>query len=462
MGDRNVLMDRYEIGRHLGQGNFAKVYYARNLATGQAVAIKMIDKDKISKVGLMVQIKREISIMRLVRHPNVLKLFEVMASKSKIYFALEYAKGGELFNKITKGKISEDDARRYFQQLISAVDYCHSRGVYHRDLKPENLLLDDNENLKVSDFGLSALADSARQDGLLHTTCGTPAYVAPEVLSRRGYDGAKADIWSCGIILFVLVAGFLPFHDTNLIEMYRKISKAEYRCPRFFSVELKDLLYKIIDPDPLTRASVSRIKRSAWYRKPTEANALKIKQEPRDMVYKGEATTSHSTESSISEINQASTSLTNLNAFDIISLSTGFDLSNLFEEKYGRREDRFTTRQPAEAIFAKLTKLAKQLKLKIKKKENGVLKLVAPREGMKGFLEFDAEVFEVAPSLLLVELKKTNGDTMEYKQLMKDEIRPALKDVVWAWQGDSHPLPEKITQGSQQPQSPLPKQQPQE
>ncbi|KAE8777479.1 CBL-interacting protein kinase 26 [Hordeum vulgare] len=461
---RTILMDRYEIGRHLGQGNFAKVYYARNLTSGQAVAIKMIDKEKVSRVGLMVQIKREISIMRLVRHPNVLKLFEVMASKSKIYFVLEYAKGGELFNKITKGKLSEDAARKYFHQLISAVDYCHSRGVYHRDLKPENLLLDENENLKVSDFGLSALAESTRQDGLLHTTCGTPAYVAPEVLSRRGYDGAKADIWSCGVILFVLVAGFLPFHDTNLIEMYRKISRAEYRCPRPFSVELKDLLYKILDPDPSTRASVSRIKRSAWFRKPVDVNGLKIKQETRDKVQKGEPTTSESTEGSNSEVNQeASSSLTNLNAFDIISLSTGFDLSNLFEEKYGRREDRFTTRQPAEAIFAKLNELAKKLKLKIKKQENGVLKLAAPREGMKGILELDAEVFEFAPSLHLVELKKTNGDTIEYKQLMKDEIRPALKDLVWAWQGDSHPLPVKCIQGEQQQQqSPSPSQQPQE
>ncbi|PNT65936.1 hypothetical protein BRADI_3g04630v3 [Brachypodium distachyon] len=425
---RTILMERYEIGRHLGQGNFAKVYYARNLISGQGVAIKIIDKDKVSRVGLMVQIKREISIMRLVRHPNVLKLFEVMASKSKIYFVLEYAKGGELFNKITKGKLSEDAARKYFHQLISAVDYCHSRGVYHRDLKPENLLLDENENLKVSDFGLSALAESTRQDGLLHTTCGTPAYVAPEVLSRRGYDGAKADIWSCGVILFVLVAGFLPFHDTNLIEMYRKISRAEYRCPRPFSVELKDLLYKILDPDPSTRASISRIKRSAWYRKPIEANALKIKHETRDKVYKG------------------------------------FDLSNLFEEKYGRREDRFTTRQPAATVFAKLNELAKHLKLKIKKKENGVLKLAAPKEGIKGFLELDAEIFELAPSFLLVELKKTNGDTLEYKKLMKDEIRPALKDVIWAWQGDSHPQPEQCIQGEQQrrQQSSLPSQQPQE
>ncbi|KAG2648653.1 CBL-interacting protein kinase 26-like [Panicum virgatum] len=456
---RNILMGRYEIGRQLGQGNFAKVYYARNLTSGQVVAIKIIDKDKITRVGLIVQIKREISIMRLVRHPSVLQLFEVMASKSKIYFVLEYAKGGELFNKISKGKFSEDVARRYFHQLISAVEYCHSQGVYHRDLKPENLLLDDNENLKVSDFGLSALAESKRHDGLLHTTCGTPAYVAPEVLSRRGYDGSKADIWSCGVILFVLVAGYLPFHDPNLIEMYRKISKAEYRCPRPFSTELKGLVFRMLEPDPSTRISISRIKRSTWYRKPFELNATKMKPESaRDKVCNGEATTSNSIECSNSEENQGPSSLPNLNAFDIISLSTGFDLSNLFDERYGRREERFTTRQPAGTVFGKLKELAERLKLKIKKNENGVLKLAAPKEGIKGHLELDAEIYELAPSFLLVELKKTNGDTIEYQKLVKDEIRPALKDMVWAWQSDRHRQHEQITQEEQQQQAPLPPQ----
>ncbi|KAF8775467.1 hypothetical protein HU200_004892 [Digitaria exilis] len=409
-------MGRYEIGKQLGQGTFAKVFYARNLTTNQAVAIKMINKDKVVKVGLMEQIKREISIMRLVKHPNVLQLFEVMASKSKIYFVLEYAKGGELFNKIAKGgKLSEDAARKYFHQLISAVDYCHSR-----------------------DFGLSALAESKRQDGLLHTTCGTPAYVAPEVLSRKGYDGAKADIWSCGIILFVLVAGYLPFHDTNLMEMYRKISRAEFRCPRGFSTDLKDLLHKILDPDPSTRISISRIKRHAWYRKPVEAN-----------------------ECSTSKGNQGSLSLPNLNAFDIISLSTGFNLSRFFEDKYGRREERFTTRQPATTVFTKLKELSKRLKLKVKKKENGTLKLAAPKEGKKGVLELDAEIFEVAPSLLLVELKKTNGDTMEYQKLVKEEIRPALKDIVWVWQGDQHQHSQPTPQ-EQQSQPPISPQQPHE
>ena len=322
-------MGRYEIGKQLGQGTFAKVYYARNLATGQAVAIKMINKDKVTKVGLVEQIKREISVMRLVKHPNVLQLFEVMATKSRIYFVLEYAKGGELFDKIVKaGRFSEAAARRYFQQLISAVDYCHSRGVYHRDLKPENLLLDDNENLKVSDFGLSALANCTREDGLLHTTCGTPAYVAPEVLGRKGYDGAKADIWSSGIILFVLAAGYLPFQEVNLIEMYRKISKAEFKCPRYFSAELRDLLRKILDPDHSTRITISRIKRSAWYRKPFEVNAKKNEPGATENTCSAEAATSGSTECSTSERNQGPLSLPNLNAFEIISLSIGFNLSD--------------------------------------------------------------------------------------------------------------------------------------
>jgi 5'-AMP-activated protein kinase catalytic alpha subunit len=197
----NVLMERYDFGRLLGQGNFAKVYYGRNLKTGQSVAIKVIDKEKVLKVGLMDQIKREISVMKLVKHPNVLQLYEVMATKNKIYFVIEYAKGGELFNKVAKGRLKEDVASTYFQQLISAIDFCHSRGVSHRDLKPENLLLDENGGLKVSDFGLSAAAESRRQDGLLHTTCGTPAYWLLKLFIGKAMTGPKLTYglvgWSC-------------------------------------------------------------------------------------------------------------------------------------------------------------------------------------------------------------------------------------------------------------------------
>ncbi|CAM8902870.1 unnamed protein product [Rhodiola kirilowii] len=146
----------------------------------------------------------------------------VVGSKTKIYIVLDFVDGCELFDKIAKhGRLKEEEARRYFQQLIDAVDYCHSRGVYHRDLKPENLLLDSYGKLEVSDFGLSAF--SQQGDGLLHTACGTPNYVAPEVLHDKGYNGTASDVWSCGVILFVLMAGYLPFDEANIIQLYKKV-----------------------------------------------------------------------------------------------------------------------------------------------------------------------------------------------------------------------------------------------
>jgi len=442
----NVLMQSYELGRLLGQGTFAKVYHARGIRTNQSVAIKVIDKEKVSKVGLIEQIKREISVMRLVRHPNIIQLYEVMATKTKIYFVMEYAKGGELFNKVAKGKLKEDVARKYFQQLIDAIDFCHTRGVYHRDIKPENLLLDENEDLKVSDFGLSALAESKRQDGLLHTTCGTPAYVAPEVINRKGYDGAKADIWSCGVVLYVLLAGYLPFHDSNLMEMYRKIGKSDYKCPNWFPPEVRRLLSKMLDPNPGTRASIAKIKESSWFRKGLNSKHIKPVT-PSDMDASGPCENSSMT----ADPKQESDKPPSLNAFDIISLSAGFDLSGLFEEDSRKREARFTSRKPASVIISKLEDIARRLKMKVMKKEAGLLKFEGLKEGRKGILSIDAEIFEVAPSLHLVEVKKSNGDTLEYQQMLRENIRPALKDIVWVWQGEQQQqLPELQLQQQQE------------
>lgn len=448
-----ILMQRYELGRLLGQGTFAKVYHGRNLKTGQNVAVKMIDKEKVMKVGLIEQIKREISVMRLVKHPNVVQLFEVMASKTKIYFAMEYVKGGELFNKVAKGRLKEDAARKYFQQLIAAVDFCHSRGVYHRDLKPENLLLDEHGNLKVSDFGLSALFESRGQDGLLHTTCGTPAYVAPEVINKRGYDGEKADVWSCGVILFVLLAGYLPFHDSNLMEMYRKISKGEFKCPQWFPPEVKKLLSKILDPNPSTRMTLSKLMDNSWFKK-----GFKQIEVPKDTQYEEEntprsildieiteidsnsdATTSTSTNPCSSSSSSSIMKPTCLNAFDIISLSPGFDLSGLFEKDMNHKpEARFTTQKSPAMIVSKLEEVAMMESFKVKKKD-GLVKLQGCKEGRKGQLGIDAEIFEVTPSFHVVEVKKTSGDTIEYQKFCDQDLKPSLKDIVWTWQGCDPP-----------------------
>ncbi|KAI3526354.1 hypothetical protein L1887_05604 [Cichorium endivia] len=423
----NILMGRYELGRLLGQGTFAKVYYARNLRTGLSVAIKVIDKEKVSRIGLINQIKREISIMRLVKHPNILQLYEVMATKTKIYFALEYAKGGELFDKVYKGKLKEHIARKYFQQLINAVDFCHSRGVYHRDLKPENLLLDENENLKVSDFGLSALAESKRQDGLLHTTCGTPAYVAPEVINRRGYDGDKADVWSCGVILYVLLAGYLPFHDSNLLEMYRKIGKSEFRFPTWFPLEARRLLLRILDPNPVNRITIPKIKENSWFKKDK-------RKEIENNVASGSSTVIQ---------NHDSMKPSSMNAFDIISLSPGFDLTTLFEEPRLKKEARFTIWRSASVIISKLEDLGRVLGMKVSKREAGLLKMEGVKEGRKGILSIDAEIFELTPSFHLVEVKKCNGDTLEYQKVVNEGLRPGLEDIIWDWQQEQHVQPEQ-------------------
>ncbi|KAL0304787.1 UNVERIFIED_CONTAM: CBL-interacting serine/threonine-protein kinase [Sesamum calycinum] len=259
---------KYELGRTLGEGSFAKVKFARHVTTGDCVAIKVIDRDRVLHHRMVEQIKREISTMKMIKHPNVLNLYEVMASRTKIYIVLEYVEGGELFDKIAKyGKFKEDVARSYFQQLINAVDYCHSRGVYHRDLKPENLLLDSYGVLKVSDFGLSAFSQQVRGDGLLHTACGTPNYVAPEVLTDKGYDGTSSDVWSCGVILFVLMAGYLPFDEPNLMALYRRIQKAEFSFPSWFSSGAKRLIKRILDPNPLSRITISEILENEWFKK---------------------------------------------------------------------------------------------------------------------------------------------------------------------------------------------------
>jgi 5'-AMP-activated protein kinase, catalytic alpha subunit len=434
MSRGKILMGRYELGRVLGKGTFGKVHYARNLDSDQGVAVKVLEKDRALKAGLSEQIKREITTMSLVAHQNVVELHEVMATRNKIYLVMEYVKGGDLFDKIERrGRLTEEAAHRYFQQLISAVDCCHCRGVFHRDLKLENLLLDeDQNNVKVSDFGLSALSDSRRRDGgLLHTTCGTPAYVAPEVIAMAGYDGAKSDIWSCGVVLFALAAGHLPFQGPNFMEMYRKIQHGDFRCPGWFPRKLKKLLYRILDPNPSTRISIRKIRESTWFRRgpcrceeraPSSRNAVtdaarQKKQNAREDVKKP-------------------LTVTNLNAFEIISLSAGFDLSGMFVDKGCKRETRFLSDKPASAIVLRLEDVAKTLDLRVRKKDNGVMKIQGKKEGRSGVVQFDAEIFEITPFHHVVEMRQTGGDSLEYWVLLEEGVRPALKDVVWAWHGD--------------------------
>ncbi|XP_039117482.1 CBL-interacting serine/threonine-protein kinase 12-like [Dioscorea cayenensis subsp. rotundata] len=446
-----LLLGRYELGRILGHGTFAKVYYARDARTGDSVAIKALDKERILQGGLVAHTKREVAALRRARHPNVVHLLEVMATRSKIYFVMEFVRGGELFSRVAKGRLHEDTARRYFQQLISAVAFCHARGVFHRDLKPENLLVDDtNGDLKVSDFGLSAVSDQIRQDGLFHTFCGTPAYVAPEVLARRGYDAAKVDIWSCGVILFVLMAGYLPFYDQSVMAMYKKIYKGEFRCPRWFSSDLTKLLSRLLDTNPQTRITIPEIMKSKWFKKgfkhvryymeddkfyPIE-DAIDYVPPPPEEKSESESDSDSSVTScppSLSDVERRGLGLprpASLNAFDIISFSRGFDLSGLFEER--GEETRFVSGEPVSKIIAKLEEIAKVVSFIVRKNKCRV-SLEGTREGEKGPLTIAAEIFELSGSLLVVEVKKKAGDRAEYEEFCNKELKPGLQSFVYGY-----------------------------
>ncbi|RWR74816.1 CBL-interacting protein kinase 18 [Cinnamomum micranthum f. kanehirae] len=424
---------KYEVGRTIGEGTFAKVKFARNSETGEPVALKILDREKVLKHKMVEQINREIATMKLIKHPNVVQLYEVMGSKTKIFIVLEFITGGELFDKIVNyGRMKEDEARRYFHQLINAVDYCHSRGVYHRDLKPENLLLDACGNLKISDFGLSALSQQMKDDGLLHTTCGTPNYVAPEVLNDRGYDGATADLWSCGVILFVLLAGYLPFDDSNLMNLYKKISAAEFTCPSWLSFGARKFLTRILDPNPMTRITIPEILEDEWFKKgykpPVFDEKYNTNLDDVDAVFK-DSEEYHVMEKTEEEQPAA------MNAFDLISLSRGLNLGNLFEiEQEFKKETRFTSKCPASEIISKIEEAAKPLGFDIQKK-NYKMRLEKLKAGRKGNLNVSTEVFQVAPSLHMVEVRKAKGDTLEFQKFYKN-LSTRLKDVVWKTEED--------------------------
>ena len=250
--------------------------YAVHEETREAVAIKVLDKEMIQKQNMGEQIKREITVMRKVKHKYVVGLKEVLATKTKICIVLELIAGGELYDKIISqagGKFKEPQARYYFAQLITGISACHAVGVCHRDIKPENLLLDEDMNLRISDFGLSrsytydesgAAADESARTSLMHTTCGTPNYVAPEVLEDRGYDGRMADVWSCGVVLFAVLAGYLPFDEPTIPALFKKIQDADFAYPAWFSPEVRSLLSKILVADPDERMSLDAILADPW------------------------------------------------------------------------------------------------------------------------------------------------------------------------------------------------------
>ncbi|CAN4092845.1 unnamed protein product [Withania somnifera] len=413
-GSGSIILGKYKLGPLLGRGSFAKVYHAFYLDDNSEYAVKVINKTTtIIDASMEPRIIREVSAMRrLNHHPNILKLHEVMATKTKIYFVMELAHGGELFTKLNRrgGRFSESTARFYFHQLVCALHFCHQNGVAHRDIKPQNLLLDKEGLLKISDFGLSALPEQLR-NGLLHTACGTPAYTAPEVVYRKGYDGSKADAWSCGVILFVFLVGRLPFEDSNLPNMHKAMHRREFVFPDWVSKPAKRIINRLLDPNPETRYGIDELMNTPWLKKSSMMPEQSRKQFGEGILDK---------EGKHRE---------RMNAFDIISMSSGLDLSGLFEVGWNNKEMRFTTNVQVTEVEEKVMKLGRDEGYRVERRKNGGIGLVRSRVVLL------VEIFEVAKELWLVEFKVVNGGS-EFEDCQWEELKIGLKDIVVSWYND--------------------------
>ncbi|XP_077942184.1 serine/threonine-protein kinase BRSK2-like isoform X6 [Gasterosteus aculeatus] len=252
----------YRLEKTLGKGQTGLVKLGIHCVTCQKVAIKIVNREKLSESVLM-KVEREIAILKLIEHPHVLKLHDVYENKKYLYLVLEHVSGGELFDYLVKkGRLTPKEARKFFRQIISALDFCHSHSICHRDLKPENLLLDEKNNIRIADFGMASLQVG---DSLLETSCGSPHYACPEVIRGEKYDGRKADAWSCGVILFALLVGALPFDDDNLRNLLEKVKLGVFHMPHFIPPECQNLLKGMIEVDAGKRFTLEQIQKHTWY-----------------------------------------------------------------------------------------------------------------------------------------------------------------------------------------------------
>ncbi|KAL0093405.1 kinase-like domain-containing protein [Phycomyces blakesleeanus] len=263
---RRKSVGDYWLGKTLGKGSSGRVKLGIHKASGEKVAVKIVSKDYMASNPVLYHtIKREIALMQLMQHPNIVQLLEVIDSPYSlyIYLILEYVQGGELFEYLViNGRIAEREARQYFQQIVFGLDYCHQHMICHRDLKPENILIDKNKNIKIADFGMASIQPP---NTLLETSCGSPHYASPEIVMGIPYSGPATDQWSCGVILFALLCGYLPFDDKNIGRLLNKVKLARYVIPEHVSASARDLIQRLLVFQPGKRLTIKAIQSHAWF-----------------------------------------------------------------------------------------------------------------------------------------------------------------------------------------------------
>ncbi|KAF1780051.1 Protein kinase-like domain [Phytophthora cactorum] len=413
---------KYEIGKTLGEGTFGNEICGEH-GDGRARGHQSAGKEKIQKQNMGAQIKKEISIMKMVRHKHVVVLKEVLASRTKIFIVLELITGGELFDKI---RIC-----------------CWTR------METSNLRL---WSLGAVRGGGPDGPESSRAS-LLHTTCGTPNYVAPEVLADKGYDGRAADVWSMGVILYVLLAGFLPFDEPTMSALFRKIQKAEFSYPSWFTPRVKALLNRILVPDPETRITIKEILHDEWFVNangadeqvapaagsgtisdelaaasvPSPADHMTIKPSQADL---DAAILEHQDEINSGKKDKQDGGLKVMNAFDLINMCGGMALNRMFQsndEKRVKRSTQFTSTIPAASIMTRLTGHLESLHCEINVENSSKVKAVL--QTPKGAVGVVIQIFMLADSLHLVEVRRGKGDIFEYHKFYS-QLNEQMKDLI--------------------------------
>ncbi|OMJ85078.1 hypothetical protein SteCoe_13663 [Stentor coeruleus] len=429
----------YELRELLGEGSYGKVRLAENIASKKSYAIKILDKAKIKQDNLIENLRQEIQIMKHINHPNVVKLHEVLSSHSKIYLVLELVTGGELLNKVKeKGTLSEEEARFYFQQIISGVSFCEKQHVAHRDLKLENVLLDENGGVKISDFGLSGLFKfDSTSISLMHTTCGTVNYLAPEVFGNQGYDGHVADIWSCGVILYALFTGRLPFEDDSISRLIEKIVSGKFdpittsisapaldllekilvidpRMPITTSISAPalDLLEKILVIDPRMRISILNIKKHPWF----STNYIEPLGEFSDIK-------SPDLDRQLDSLDTPRV----MNAFELINFSAGMIINKLFDNDLPNFTSHFVTKENPDILVERIKRAMEGINCKEKKKENKFLMTFESKS--PPIICVEAEILNLLPELYMVVFSRVNGGLQAYRRVVNNMLSN-LEDLV--------------------------------
>mmetsp|Transcript_14336 Transcript_14336/g.27473 ORF Transcript_14336/g.27473 Transcript_14336/m.27473 type:complete len:441 (+) Transcript_14336:216-1538(+) len=428
----------YALGDKLGEGTFGKVRVATHLKTGETFAVKIIEKQGLGPDHIM-RLKREVAILKVVKHPCIVDLKEVLATDNHIYLVLKLLGGGEVWQ--PGRKMEEAEARTHFQRLLDGLAWCHSKGIAHRDLKPENLLVNEEGKLVISDFGLSSLPDPDQDDGMLYTFCGSPNFVAPEVLQENGYEGQSVDVWSCGVILFAMLAGHLPFDELKLHHLTQKIMTGQYQFPSHFSRDVKDLLKKILTVDPRKRASVAQILKHRWVQVDyVQVNpTVDLDQEAESLDVEEAFETVEVVRDVARVVEADGWACPSLDAFDIINLSNIVNLESLFATTEDDSTDvgrmvgkrmHCTSPVDGETLLSRCAQSASDYGCKVMLHSHCPSRLKILLDlGHGGNVMAQAEIYHLALSLHLLEVRFVSGHALAFDALCQ-ELQRGMQDIL--------------------------------